>query len=78
MISAAGSWGDVLPFVPIAHEMRARGYEVEFVVPTGFHDRLEREGMAVRSAGWEIGPSELAGLGHDWSQIGRASCRERV
>lgn len=83
MISAAGSWGDVLPFVPIAHEMRSRGHEVEFVVPTEFHDRLEREGLAARSAGWEIGPSELASLGHDWSRANgipmmRAVMRELI
>ena len=68
VMSAAGSWGDVLPFVPVAHAMQARGHEVEFVVPGGFHERLRREGLAVRSAGWEIGPDELAALDVDWSR----------
>ena len=34
-MSAAGSWGDVLLFVAVAHGMRARGHDVEFVVPRG-------------------------------------------
>lgn len=67
-MSASGSWGDVLPFVAVAHGMRARGHDVEFVVPSGFHERLEREGFAVRGAGWEIGPDELAALDVDWSR----------
>jgi UDP:flavonoid glycosyltransferase YjiC (YdhE family) len=68
VMSAAGSWGDVLPFVPVAHGMRARGHDVEFVVPSGFHERLRIEGLEVRSAGWEIGPEELAALDVDWSR----------
>ncbi len=67
-MSAAGSWGDVLPFVAVAHEMQARDHHVEFVVPGGFHARLEQEGFAVRSAGWEIGPDELAALDVDWAR----------
>jgi UDP:flavonoid glycosyltransferase YjiC (YdhE family) len=83
VMSAAGSWGDVLPFVPVAHTLQERGHEVEFVVPTGFHERLRPEGVPVRAAGWEIGPDELAALGHDWSKASglpmmRAVMRELI
>src|SRR2546426_1999601 len=83
VMSAAGSWGDVLPFVPVAHTLRARGHEVQFVVPSGFHERLRLEGFPVRAAGWEIGPDELAALGHDWSKASglpmmRAVMRELI
>jgi rhamnosyltransferase subunit B len=83
VMSAAGSWGDVLPFVPVAHTLRTRGHEVEFVVPSGFHNRLRAEGFPVCAAGWEIGPDELAALGHDWSKASglpmmRAVMRELI
>jgi rhamnosyltransferase subunit B len=83
VMSAAGSWGDVLPFVAVAHGMQARGHDVEFVVPTGFHARLSEEGFPVRSAGWEIGPDELAALDVDWARAGgipfmRAVMRELI
>jgi rhamnosyltransferase subunit B len=70
VMSASGSRGDVLPFVPVAHTMRTRGHVVQFVVPSGFHQRLQREGFPVRGAGWEIGPEELAALDVDWSRVG--------
>jgi UDP:flavonoid glycosyltransferase YjiC (YdhE family) len=83
VMSAAGSWGDVLPFVPVAHVLQMRGHEIEFVVPSGFHERLGLEGFTARSAGWEIGPEDLAALGYDWSKAGglpfmRAVMRELI
>jgi UDP:flavonoid glycosyltransferase YjiC (YdhE family) len=78
VMSASGSWGDVLPFVPVAHALRERGHEVEFVVPTGFHARLRAEGFPVRGAGWELGPEELADLGEDWSRANGIPMMRRV
>jgi UDP:flavonoid glycosyltransferase YjiC (YdhE family) len=83
VMSTAGSRGDVLPFVPVARTLQHRGHAVEFVVPSGFHERLRAEGFPVRAAGWEIGPEELAALGHDWSKASglpmmRAVMRELV
>lgn len=82
-MSAAGSWGDVLPLVALANGLRTRGHGVEFVVPSGFHDRVRREGFPVRGAGWEIGPDELAALDIDWSRgsglpLMRAVMRELI
>jgi UDP:flavonoid glycosyltransferase YjiC (YdhE family) len=29
-------WGDVMPFVPVANELAARGHDMTFAVPEGF------------------------------------------
>jgi sterol 3beta-glucosyltransferase len=70
VMAANGSWGDVLPFVAVAHALEHRGHAVEFVLPTSFHARVSGEGFTVRDAGWQVGPDELAALDIDWARGG--------
>jgi rhamnosyltransferase subunit B len=45
VFNALGSWGDLFPLLPIGKEMRRRGHEVTFAVPSGFIDVVEGEGL---------------------------------
>jgi rhamnosyltransferase subunit B len=56
-------WGDVMPFVPIANHLVARGHQVTFAVPEGFHPLLAGEAFALAPAGVQFSPRELAGHG---------------
>jgi MGT family glycosyltransferase len=60
---SAAYWGDVMPFVPIADELAARGHRVSFVVPEGFHDVLDDHGFELTHLGTDFSPRELADHG---------------
>jgi UDP:flavonoid glycosyltransferase YjiC (YdhE family) len=68
VLSATGSLGDVLPFLGLAEELRARGHRVRFLLPTEFHSMAAAGGFEVGPAGIEISPSTLAALNMDWSK----------
>jgi UDP:flavonoid glycosyltransferase YjiC (YdhE family) len=70
VMAATGSWGDVLPFVAVAHALEARGHDVEFVLPRSCHARIGDEGFTVHDSGWQIGPDELTALDIDWARGG--------
>jgi UDP:flavonoid glycosyltransferase YjiC (YdhE family) len=60
---SAAYWGDVMPFVPIADELAARGHRVSFVVPEGFHDVLDGHAFDLIHLGTDFSPRELADHG---------------
>lgn len=60
---SAAYWGDVMPLVPIADELVARGHDVSFVVPEGFHDVLAGHAFELVHLGTDFSPRELAGHG---------------
>lgn len=60
---SAAYWGDVMPFVPIADELAARGHDVSFVVPEGFHDVLADHDFRLVHLGTDFSPRELAAHG---------------
>lgn len=60
---SAAYWGDVMPFVPIADELAARGHRVSFVVPEGFHDMLDGHDFELVHLGTDFSPRELAAHG---------------
>jgi UDP:flavonoid glycosyltransferase YjiC (YdhE family) len=62
-IASAAYWGDVMPFVPIAEELRRRGHRVTMVVPEGFHDMLGRYDVELVHLGTDFSPRELAAHG---------------
>lgn len=50
-VVAAGSWGDILPFIPPIRELERRGHQVVFVVPPMFARPLRRSGITAVPAG---------------------------
>ena len=62
-IASAAYWGDVMPFVPIAEELRRRGHRVTMVVPEGFHDMLRGHDVELVHLGTDFSPRELAAHG---------------
>ena len=62
-IVSAAYWGDVMPFVPIAEELRRRGHRVTMVVPEGFHDVLRGHDVELVHLGTHFSPRELAAHG---------------
>jgi rhamnosyltransferase subunit B len=52
-------WGDVMPFVPIANELAARGHDVTFAVPEGFWPMLANEAFRLVPVGTQFSPREL-------------------
>lgn len=59
-IVSAAYWGDVMPFVPIADELVARGHRVTVAVPEGFHDVLRDHAFELVHLGTDFSPRELA------------------
>lgn len=45
VMNTLGSWGDLFPLLPIGTEMRRRGHDVTFAVPSGFVEVVEAEGF---------------------------------
>ncbi len=62
-IVSAAYWGDVMPFVPIADELAARGHRVSMVVPEGFHEVLAGHDVELVHLGTDFSPRELADHG---------------
>ncbi len=62
-IVSAAYWGDVMPFVPIAEELRRRGHRVTMAVPEGFHDVLRADDVELVHLGTDFSPRELAAHG---------------
>ena len=62
-ITSAAYWGDVMPFVPIARELRRRGHRVTMAVPEGFHEVLRRHDVDLVHLGTDFSPRELAAHG---------------
>ena len=47
VFSSAAFWGDIMPYVPIANELAARGHDVVYSLPAGHHEMsLEAECLA--------------------------------
>jgi UDP:flavonoid glycosyltransferase YjiC (YdhE family) len=69
-LSTTGSLGDVLPFLSVGGELRARGHAVRFLLPSEFHSMVAGDGYDVAPAGFEISPRTLRALGKDWSRAG--------
>lgn len=62
-IVSAAYWGDVMPFVPVAEELRRRGHRVTMVVPEGFHEVLAAHDVELVHLGTDFSPRELAAHG---------------
>lgn len=62
-IVSAAYWGDVMPFVPIAEELAARGHRVTLAVPEGFHEALRGHRFELVHLGTDFSPRELAAHG---------------
>ncbi|USX12707.1 glycosyltransferase [Oxalobacteraceae bacterium OTU3CAMAD1] len=62
LILAAGSAGDVYPFIVIGQALLRRGYDVTLVASDNFKERVERAGMAFASG---LSQAELDELVHD-------------
>lgn len=62
LILAAGSAGDVYPFIVIGQALLRRGYDVTLVASDNFRERVERAGMGFASG---LSQAELDELVHD-------------
>lgn len=62
-ITSAAYWGDVMPFVPVAEALSARGHRVSLVVPEGFHEVLAGGAFELIDLGTPFSPRELAAHG---------------
>ena len=62
LILAAGSAGDVYPFIVVGQALLRRGYDVTLVASDNFKERVERAGMAFASG---LSQAELDELVHD-------------
>jgi UDP:flavonoid glycosyltransferase YjiC (YdhE family) len=63
---SAAYWGDVMPYVPIANELVARGHDVTFAVGTDFHEILGGERFVLADNGNPMSPQRLANdAGHE-------------
>jgi rhamnosyltransferase subunit B len=51
LVSALGSAGDVLPFIPIAQALQARGHTVRMIALAPFEDRVAEAGIAFTPLG---------------------------
>jgi UDP:flavonoid glycosyltransferase YjiC (YdhE family) len=51
LVAAAGSYGDVYPFVGLARELRSRGHEIVFCTNEHFRPEAEAEGLEFVAAG---------------------------
>jgi len=62
LILAAGSAGDVYPFIVIGQALLRRGYDVTLIASDNFRERVERAGMGFASG---LSQAELDELVHD-------------
>jgi UDP:flavonoid glycosyltransferase YjiC (YdhE family) len=60
VLHSAGYWGDVVPYVPIANELVARGHDVTYALPNGHHALLAGERFAVADSGNPFCPAAVA------------------
>lgn len=51
VFSSAAFWGDIMPYVPIANELAARGHDVVYSLPAGHHEILSGERFALHDNG---------------------------
>ena len=56
---SAGYWGDVMPYVPLANELVARGHDVTYALPKGHHAMLSDERLALADSGNPFCPAHL-------------------
>ncbi len=49
--SVIGSWGDLFPFIPVAHELVRRGHEVTFAAPSAMGSIISAEGFGFTPVG---------------------------
>src|SRR5437868_6127245 len=57
VFAAAAYLGDVAPFVEPANRLVERGHEVEFVVPSGFHQMLAGELFRLKTYPLDFSPA---------------------
>ena len=58
VITSWGSYGDVYPYVGLAHALRSRGHRVRLAVPEFYRGLVEDEGFEHRPVGPEIDPDD--------------------
>lgn len=51
VFSSAAFWGDVMPYVPIANALAARGHDVVYSLPAAHHEVLAGEAFALHDNG---------------------------
>lgn len=61
VVASAGYLGDVAPFVPIANALAARGHDVSFLAPAGFHSVLAGERFGLVTYPLDLSPSGMRG-----------------
>ena len=59
MFHSAGYWGDVMPYVPIANELVARGHDVTYALPAGHHPLMSGEQFTLADGGNPFSPAHL-------------------
>src|SRR5437016_557242 len=56
---SAGYWGDVMPYVPLANELVARGHDVTYALPKGHHAMVSNERFSLADSGNPFCPAHL-------------------
>jgi len=59
VVTSAAFWGDVMPFVPVARELSARGHDVVYALPTDHHALLAAEPFALADNGSTFSPQDV-------------------
>jgi len=76
ILNTFGSFGDIHPYMAIAHELQRRGHTPVIATMPGYREKIEGAGLEFAPVRPDVEqPKEQ---GSELIEIGRASCRERV